>query len=128
MISHQEDSGNQEDSVMLNKSSVDRGMFVHTCFKTLQLEENKKTNCTFEKIEVPPSKSQNNTLNYSKLGENGIIKKGTPIVKGDIIIGKTLTKIKTEFLSFFFFFKLFYLKNNLPIISSSWKNFLQQVG
>jgi hypothetical protein len=88
--------GNQEDSVMLNKSSVDRGMFVHTCFKTLQLEENKKTNCTFEKIEVPPSKSQNNTLNYSKLGENGIIKKGTPIVKGDIIIGKTLTKIKTD--------------------------------
>lgn len=94
--SDQEDSGNQEDSVMLNKSSVDRGMFVHTCFKTLQCEENKKTNCTFEKIEAPPSKSQNNTMNYSKLGDNGIIKKGTPVVKGDIIIGKTLTKVKTD--------------------------------
>jgi DNA-directed RNA polymerase II subunit RPB2 len=87
---------NQEDSVMLNKSSVDRGMFVHTCYKTLQLEENKKTNCTFEKIEVPPQKSHSNTLNYSKLEENGIIKKGTPVVKGDIIIGKTLTKVKTD--------------------------------
>lgn len=88
--------GNQEDSLMLNKSSVDRGMFAHTCYKTLQCEENKKTNCSFERIEVPPTKSHNNTMNYSKLGENGIIKKGTPVVKGDIIIGKTLTKVKTD--------------------------------
>lgn len=81
---------------MLNKSSVDRGMFVHTCFKTLQCEENKKTNCTFEKIEAPPPKSQNNTMNYSKLEDNGLVKKGTPVMKGDIIIGKTLTKVKTD--------------------------------
>ena len=87
---------NQEDSVMLNKSSIERGMFVHTCYKTLHCEENKKTNCSFERIEVPPAKSQNNTMNYSKLGENGLIKKGTPVVKGDIIIGKTLTKVKTD--------------------------------
>lgn len=87
---------NQEDSVMLNKSSVDRGMFVHTCYKTLQCEENKKTNCSFERIEVPPPKSQNNTMNYSKLGENGIVKKGVPIYKGDIIIGKTLTKVQKD--------------------------------
>ena len=96
-------TGNQEDSVMMNKSSIDRGMFVHTCYKTLQCEENKKTNCTYEKIEVPPSKAQNNTFNYSKLthdslhsSDNGIIKKGTPVNKGDIIVGKTLTKVKTD--------------------------------
>lgn len=87
---------NQEDSIMLNKSSVDRGMFVHTCYKTMHCEEKKKTNCTFEKIEIPPAKSHNNTMNYSKLSENGVIKKGTPVVKGDIIIGKTLTKVKTD--------------------------------
>ena len=87
---------NQEDSVMMNKSSIDRGMFVHTCYKTLQCEENKKTNCTYERVEVPPSKSQNNTFNYSKLSDNGLIKKGTPVVKGDIIVGKTLTKVKTD--------------------------------
>ena len=87
---------NQEDSVMINKAAVDRGMFVHTCYKTLQCEENKKTNCTYEKVEVPPKKSQNNTYNYSKLSDNGIIKKGTPVAKGDIIVGKTLTKVKTD--------------------------------
>ena len=62
----------------------------------MRCEENKKTNCTYERIEVPPAKSQNNTFNYSKLSSNGIIKKGTPVVKGDIIIGKTLTKVNTD--------------------------------
>lgn len=87
---------NQEDSVMLNRSSVDRGMFVHTCYKTLLCEENKKTNCSFEKIEIPPAKWQNKTMDYSKLGENGIAVKGTSVIKGDVIIGKTLTKVQKD--------------------------------
>jgi len=87
---------NQEDSVMLNRSAVDRGMFVHTCYKTLVVEEHKKTNNSFEKIEVPPPSTQNKTMNYSKLGPNGIAKKGVPVQKGDIIIGKTLTKVQKD--------------------------------
>ena len=81
---------------MLNRSSVDRGMFVHTCYKTLLCEENKKTNCSFERIEVPPPKSQNKSADYSKLGKNGIAMKGVPVYKGDIIIGKTLTKVQKD--------------------------------
>ena len=87
---------NQEDSVMLNRSAVDRGMFVHTCYKTLVVEEHKKTNNSFEKIEVPPPSAQNKTMNYSKLGTNGIAVKGVPVQKGDIIIGKTLTKVQKD--------------------------------
>lgn len=81
---------------MLNRSSIDRGMFVHTCYKTLLCEENKKTNCSFERIEVPPPKSQNKSADYSKLGKNGIAMKGVPVYKGDIIIGKTLTKVQKD--------------------------------
>jgi len=81
---------------MMNQSSVDRGMFVHTCYKTLVFQENKKTNCSFEKIEVPPSKCQNKSFDYSKLGENGIAKKGVPLNKGDVVIGKTLTKVQKD--------------------------------
>ena len=87
---------NQEDSVILNKASVERGMFVTTAYRTLLCEEKKKTNCSFEKIEVPPLKSQNKAMNYSKLGPNGIVKKGVPVYKGDIIIGKTLTKVQKD--------------------------------
>ena len=87
---------NQEDSVMLNRASIDRGMFVHTCYKTVMCEENKKTNCSFERIEKPPPKAQNKSMDYSKLDENGIVRRGTPITKGDIIIGKNLTKVQKD--------------------------------
>jgi DNA-directed RNA polymerase beta subunit len=87
---------NQEDSLLINKSSVERGMFVTTAYRTLVYEEKKKTNCSFEKIEIPPLKSQNKTMNYSKLGPDGIVKKGLPVYKGDIIVGKTLTKVQKE--------------------------------
>lgn len=87
---------NQEDSVILNKASVDRGMFTTTAYKTLIFEEKKKTNCSFEKIEIPPLKTQNKSMNYSKLGKDGIVQKGLPVQKGDIIVGKTLTKIQKD--------------------------------
>jgi hypothetical protein len=55
------------------------GMFVTTAYRTLVYEEKKKTNCSFEKIEIPPLKSQNKTMNYSKLGPDGFVKKGLPV-------------------------------------------------
>ena len=87
---------NQEDSVILNKASVDRGMFVTTAYRTLTYEEKKKTNCSFEKIEIPPLSSQSKAMNYSKLAKNGIVYKGVPVYKGDVIVGKTLTKVQKE--------------------------------
>ena len=84
---------NQEDSVILNKASVERGMFVTTAYRTLLCEEKKKTNCSFEKIEVPPLKSQNKAMNYSKLGPNGIVKKGLPVYKGDTRFGRARAKM-----------------------------------
>jgi DNA-directed RNA polymerase beta subunit len=87
---------NQEDSVILNKASVDRGMFVTTAYRTLTYEEKKKTNCSFEKIEIPPLSCQSKAMNYSKLAKNGIVHKGVPVYKGDVIVGKTLTKVQKE--------------------------------
>ena len=87
---------NQEDSVILNKASVDRGMFVTTAYRTIIFEEKKKTNCSFERIEIPPLKCQSKTLNYSKLGPNGIVRKGVPVYKGDVLVGKTLTKVHKD--------------------------------
>jgi intein/homing endonuclease len=87
---------NQEDSVILNKASVDRGLFVTTAYRTMTCEEKKKTNCSFEKIETPPLASQSKAMNYSKLAKNGIVHKGVPVYKGDVIVGKTLTKVQKE--------------------------------
>jgi DNA-directed RNA polymerase II subunit RPB2 len=55
-------------------------------------EERKKSSNNYETIEIPPSNIRLKNINYSKLGPDGIVRKGTPVFKGDVIIGKTSTK------------------------------------
>lgn len=102
---------NQEDSVILNQSSIDRGLFVVTSYRTLYDSEKKCGSYSFETIKVPPQSSvgikqgapgyfRRKNGNYSLLDENGVIRvrsegdKGQSIhvKKGDVIIGKVMTK------------------------------------
>ena len=83
---------NQEDSILLNKSSVDRGLFRSFAYKTIVAEEKKRSANSYENIEVPPINIQSRSYNYQKLDENGIIKEGKKVVNGDVIIGKVINK------------------------------------
>lgn len=87
---------NQEDSVIINKSAIQRGMFVTTVTKTHGIEEKKKSGSNFETIQIPPLNVRNKTFNYNKLDDDGIIPEGYPVFKGDVLVGKTLTKISKE--------------------------------
>jgi DNA-directed RNA polymerase beta subunit len=82
---------NQEDSVILNKSSIDRGLFVCTTYNTLLGEERKRGNNDFESICLPKLVYRKHDVNYSYLDENGIIKADTRVMlnAGDAIVGKT---------------------------------------
>lgn len=64
---------NQEDSVILNKSSIDRGLFSATTYKTITEEEKKRGNSDFEKFCLPKFHLRNRNYDYSYLGENGLI-------------------------------------------------------
>ena len=46
---------NQEDSIILNKNSVDRGMFRSFAYRTIVGDERKRGTNSFESIEVPES-------------------------------------------------------------------------
>jgi DNA-directed RNA polymerase beta subunit len=99
---------NQEDSVMLNFSAVQRGMFCLTSYHTIDCIEKKRDTYSFEEICLPPLNSDSTikegdskyfkrkNANYGFLDENGIVKtrtsKGQPITvkKGDVIIGKVV--------------------------------------
>ena len=97
---------NQEDSVILNKSAVDRGLFWATTYKTHSEEEKKQGSHNFEKIGTPPLDKRRKDINYSLLDENGIIRKTLPqwtdsqgniqgggdvyVEAGDAIVGKIL--------------------------------------
>ena len=81
---------------------MERGLFVSTSYRTLVDTEKKQGSYNFETICAPPIDKRKRNYNYSLLDENGIVRKninGKPVYvdKGDVIIGKILTKTnKTE--------------------------------
>lgn len=78
---------NQEDSIIMNKSSIERGLFCATSYRTITIEEKKKGNI-YDSIENPEIKLRKKGYNYSLLDNKGIIRKGTTIRKNDVIVGK----------------------------------------
>lgn len=79
---------NAEDGVVLNKSAVERGLFVSTSYKTTTVEEYKSKSNTVKKFCVPNVSIQKSTFNYSLLDETGIVRKGSFVKKRDVIVGR----------------------------------------
>lgn len=83
---------NQEDSIIMNKSSVDRGLFCSTMYKTLVTEERKQGSSNVETIEIPSMDIQKRAFNYGLLSKNGVVKRGMPVKCNDVIIGKVFVQ------------------------------------
>ena len=81
---------NQEDSVILNKSSIDRGLFCTDAYRTYSEEEKKQGNLSIT-LCLPPRLLRKKNGNYVMLDEEGIIKKGSNVIKDDVIFGKIFT-------------------------------------
>ena len=86
---------NQEDSIIMNRSAIRRGLFVSTFYRTYKDEE-KKTQISGSGEEehfCKPNMEKTRGLklgNYSKLNSDGFVDKDTYVDDGDIIIGKTI--------------------------------------
>jgi DNA-directed RNA polymerase II subunit RPB2 len=89
---------NQEDSVILSKSSIERGMFRVTGYFTISDEEVRKDTSNFQVIEIPSMDIRNKKNNYAFLHSDGpltgFVKEGTHVKKDDVIIGKVSIRIK----------------------------------
>jgi len=107
---------NQEDSVMLNLSSIQRGLFCLTSYHTIDCIEKKRDTYSREEICVPPLNSPSTVKrtqpgyfkrkdgNYSLLDADGIIRPrrdwdektnswvgpATVVRKGDVLVGKII--------------------------------------
>jgi DNA-directed RNA polymerase II subunit RPB2 len=92
---------NQEDSVLLNQSSVDRGLFRSAFFRTYHDQEKRDASAAaqadlaadgiVEQFEKPERET---TLgmrrrNYDKLERDGLVAPGTRVTGEDVIVGKT---------------------------------------
>jgi len=82
---------NQEDSVIMNQSSIDRGLFRSAFFRTYTSEQRNEAKLKQESFEVPNRNevSKYRAANYCKLDIEGLIAPGTKVKGDDIIIGKT---------------------------------------
>ncbi len=84
---------NQEDSIIMNKSAVDRGLFSSTFYRTYREQNNKNHSNGEEEIFVKPNVKNTKGIkpfNYEKLNEDGFIPENTFVDSNDIIIGKVM--------------------------------------
>lgn len=84
---------NQEDSIILNRSSVQRGLFTSTYYRTIKEQCNKNLSTGEEEIFCNP-KSMDSSLskphNYDKISEQGFVPEDTYVEVGDVLIGKCM--------------------------------------
>ena len=82
---------NQEDSIIINKSALDRGLFRTVTFKKYTAELKKNSTTTQDDEFLKPDRKITANIkegNYEKLNNEGYIPEETEIKNGDIIIGK----------------------------------------
>jgi hypothetical protein len=82
---------NQEDSVILNQTAVDRGLFRSTTLKKHQTTIQKNQSTSQDDLFIKPDPSKVMGMkhgSYDKLNEYGYVPEETPIVNADIIISK----------------------------------------
>jgi DNA-directed RNA polymerase II subunit RPB2 len=81
---------NQEDSVLINKGSIDRGLFQTTIYHTEKDEDKQKINGD-EEIRCKPDPSKTKGMkfgNYSKVNSKGVMPENSLVENRDIIIAK----------------------------------------
>ena len=84
---------NQEDSVLINRGAIERGLFSSTFYRCYKEEENKNQLTGDEDKFCKPD--VNNILfpknnNYDKIESDGFVKENTYVDDNDIIIGKII--------------------------------------
>lgn len=80
---------NQEDSIIINKSSIDRGFFNTFNFRTFVEEENKQLSVnTNENFGIPPVDNRKFGDNYKLINEDGFPTKNSVVEQDNVIIGK----------------------------------------
>jgi DNA-directed RNA polymerase beta subunit len=86
---------NQEDSVLINKGSIDRGLFQTTIYHTEKDEDKQKINGD-EEIRCKPDQTKTKGMkfgNYNKVNSKGVMPENSLVENRDVIIAK-VTPIK----------------------------------
>jgi len=83
---------NQEDSLLFNKASLDRGLFQATVFHTEKDEDKQKINGD-EEVRCKPDPAKTKSMkfaNYGKVNSRGVMPENTLVSNRDVIIAKVV--------------------------------------
>ena len=82
---------NQEDSILFNQGSIDRGLFLATIYHTEKDEDKKVHGVEEMRCKPEPTKTKNvKFANYNKVNSNGVIPENTLVEDKDVIISKVV--------------------------------------
>ena len=82
---------NQEDSVLVNKGSIDRGLFMATIYHTEKDEDNNVVRDEIKRCKPNPAKTKGIKFgNYEKLNSQGFIPENSLVENRDVIIAKVV--------------------------------------
>ena len=84
---------NQEDSVMINQSAIDRGLFTSSYYKSYRDMCSKNHSTGEEEFFTKPvvdTDGRVKPFNYEKLGEDGFVPKNTYVDMNDVCVGKVM--------------------------------------
>lgn len=82
---------NQEDSVIMSQSAIDRGLFRSAYFRALSDEEKRPLAGVPEQFEIPDRQECTGIKpgSYQKLDVDGVVAEATRFAANDILVGKT---------------------------------------
>ena len=82
---------NQEDSVLVNKGSIDRGLFMATIYHTEKDEDNNVVRDEIKRCKPNPAKTKGVKFgNYEKLNAQGFMPENSLVENRDVIIAKVV--------------------------------------
>ena len=110
---------NQEDSVIMSRGAIERGLFRSFYYKSLIVEEKKRCTISSESICHVPTMYQVRNFDYSKLNNDGIVKVGSYVGVGDVIVGKLQKNLSKNTVEEW--------KDNSTIIKSGEEGFVDSV-
>ena len=78
----------QEDAIVMNRASVDRGLFRVTTRKTHTIQEDPMQHISFPTEHLRESMERTRGYDYSKLGPDGIVRVGEYVGENDVIVAR----------------------------------------